>query len=79
MEMLDSTVTSIAGPTIRADLGGGASLIQWLGVAYTLAMTVGLLVGGRPGDIAGRKRMLLIGAGGSWPAPSCARSRPGRR
>ncbi|WP_201760765.1 MULTISPECIES: hypothetical protein [unclassified Nonomuraea] len=36
MEMLDSTVTSIAGPTIRADLGGGASLIQWLGVAYTL-------------------------------------------
>lgn len=64
MEMLDSTVTSIAGPTVRADLGGGASLIQWLGVAYTLAMTAGLLVGGRLGDIAGRKRMFLIGAGG---------------
>ncbi|MFF5213115.1 MFS transporter [Streptosporangium sp. NPDC000396] len=64
MEMLDSTVTSIAGPTIRADLGGGTSLIQWLGVAYTLAMTAGLLVGGRLGDIAGRKRMFLIGAGG---------------
>ncbi|MFC7713405.1 hypothetical protein [Nonomuraea recticatena] len=31
MEMLDSTVTSIAGPTIRAELGGGTSLIQWLG------------------------------------------------
>ncbi|MGW4476101.1 MFS transporter [Nonomuraea sp. NPDC004354] len=64
MEMLDSTVTSIAGPAIRADLGGGTSLIQWLGVAYTLAMTAGLLVGGRLGDIAGRKRMFLIGAGG---------------
>jgi EmrB/QacA subfamily drug resistance transporter len=64
MEMLDSTVTSIAGPTIRADLGGGTSLIQWLGVAYTLAMTAGLLIGGRLGDIVGRKRMFLIGAAG---------------
>ncbi|MDP9843124.1 MFS transporter [Streptosporangium lutulentum] len=64
MELLDATVTSIAGPTIRADLGGGTSLIQWLGVAYTLAMTAGLLVGGRLGDIVGRKRMFLIGASG---------------
>ncbi|MFC7641301.1 MFS transporter [Streptosporangium lutulentum] len=49
---------------MRADLGGGTSLIQWLGVAYTLAMTAGLLVGGRLGDIVGRKRMFLIGASG---------------
>ncbi|WP_326824901.1 MFS transporter [Streptosporangium sp. NBC_01756] len=64
MELLDATVTSIAGPTMQADLGGGSSMIQWLGVAYTLAMTAGLLTGGRLGDIVGRKRMFLIGATG---------------
>ncbi|MER5323468.1 MFS transporter [Streptosporangium roseum] len=64
MELLDATVTNIAGPTMQADLGGGTSMIQWLGVAYTLAMTAGLLTGGRLGDIVGRKRMFLIGAAG---------------
>ncbi|MFF5208480.1 MFS transporter [Streptosporangium sp. NPDC000396] len=64
MELLDATVTNIAGPTMRADLGGGSSMIQWLGAAYTLAMTTGLLTGGRLGDIVGRKRMFVIGAAG---------------
>ncbi|GAA3425387.1 MFS transporter [Streptosporangium sandarakinum] len=64
MELLDATVTNIAGPTMRADLGGGTSMIQWLGAAYTLAMTAGLLTGGRLGDIVGRRRMFLIGAAG---------------
>ncbi|MER7858863.1 MFS transporter [Amycolatopsis japonica] len=62
MELLDMTVTSIAGPVMRASLGGGTAMIQWLGVAYTLAMVSGLLTGGRLGDIFGRKRMFLIGA-----------------
>lgn len=61
MELLDATVTNIAGPTMKADLGGGTTLIQWLGAAYILAMTAGLLIGGRLGDIVGRKRMFLIG------------------
>ncbi|MGP4099337.1 MFS transporter [Nonomuraea sp. KM90] len=64
MELLDATVTNIAGPTMRADLGGGTSLIQWLGAAYILAMTAGLLTGGRLGDIVGRRRMFLIGVAG---------------
>ncbi|GAA3471545.1 MFS transporter [Nonomuraea roseola] len=64
MELLDATVTHIAGPTMRTELGGGTSLIQWLGAAYTLAMTAGLLTGGRLGDIVGRKRMFLIGVVG---------------
>ncbi|WET77463.1 MFS transporter [Amycolatopsis sp. QT-25] len=64
MELLDMTVTSIAGPVMRASLGGGTAMIQWLGVAYTLAMVSGLLTGGRLGDIFGRKRMFLIGAAG---------------
>lgn len=64
MELLDATVTNIAGPTMRADLGGGTSTIQWFAAAYTLAMTAGLLTGGRLGDIYGRRTMFIIGAAG---------------
>ncbi|MET3427592.1 EmrB/QacA subfamily drug resistance transporter [Actinoplanes tereljensis] len=62
MDLLDALVTNIAGPSIRTELGGSYSLIQWLGAAYTLAMAIGLLTGGRLGDIYGRRRMFLIGA-----------------
>ncbi|MEV4637788.1 MFS transporter [Actinoplanes sp. NPDC049548] len=64
MDLLDSLVTTIAGPVIREELGGSLSLIQWLGAAYTLAMAIGLLTGGRLGDIHGRRRMFLVGAAG---------------
>jgi EmrB/QacA subfamily drug resistance transporter len=64
MDLLDALVTTVAAPTIRGDLGGSASLIQWLGAGYTLAMAVGLLTGGRLGDIYGRKRMFIIGTAG---------------
>ncbi|MFG1995888.1 MFS transporter [Actinoplanes sp. NPDC048988] len=64
MDLLDALVTNIAGPVIRDEIGGSYSLIQWLGAAYTLAMAVGLLTGGRLGDIFGRRRMFLIGAAG---------------
>ena len=64
MDLLDALVTTIAGPVIRSELGGSLSLIQWLGAAYTLAMAIGLLTGGRLGGIYGRRRMFLIGAAG---------------
>ena len=62
MDLLDALITNIAAPSIRADIGGSASMIQWLGAAYTLAMAVGLITGGRLGDIVGRRRMFIIGA-----------------
>lgn len=64
MDLLDALVTTIAGPSIRRDLGGSESLIQWLGAGYTLAMAVGLVTGGRLGDLYGRKRMFIAGAAG---------------
>ncbi|MFF9769101.1 MFS transporter [Streptomyces sp. NPDC014636] len=64
MDLLDAVVTNIAGPAMRADLGGGASTLQWLAAAYTLSMAVGLVTGGRLGDIHGRRRMFLVGAAG---------------
>ncbi|WP_235619273.1 MFS transporter [Embleya scabrispora] len=64
MDLLDSTVTNVAGPSVRDDLGGGASLLQWLASGYTLAFGVLLVVGGRLGDRWGRRRLFLLGAGG---------------
>ncbi|MFF5208773.1 MFS transporter [Streptosporangium sp. NPDC000396] len=64
MDLLDAMVTNIASPTIQTELGGTPATIQWLGAAYTLSMAVGLITGGRLGDIYGRKRMFLIGAAG---------------
>ncbi|WP_336205575.1 MFS transporter [Nonomuraea sp. LPB2021202275-12-8] len=62
MDLLDALVTTIAAPTIRQELGGSAGLVQWLGAGYTLAMAVGLITGGRLGDLYGRRRMFVAGA-----------------
>ncbi|MEV4179022.1 MFS transporter [Nonomuraea sp. NPDC049709] len=64
MELLDVSVTVLAGPTIRSSLQGGTSAIQWYSATYTLALACGLITGGRLGDIVGRKRMFLIGMAG---------------
>lgn len=64
MDLLDATIVNVAAPSIRADIGGGLSTLQWVVAAYTLALAIGLMIGGRLGDIAGRKRMFLIGAAG---------------
>jgi EmrB/QacA subfamily drug resistance transporter len=64
LDLLDSTITNIAAPTITADLGGGPALVQWLGASYALALGVLLVVGGRLGDRFGRRRMFLTGLTG---------------
>jgi EmrB/QacA subfamily drug resistance transporter len=64
LDLLDSLITTIAAPVIRAGLGGGNSVMQWLTAGYTLALSSGLIVGGRLGDIYGRKKIFLIGLGG---------------
>jgi EmrB/QacA subfamily drug resistance transporter len=64
LDLMDSTITNIAAPAIVRDLGGGESLIKWLGASYALAMGVLLVVGGRLGDRFGKRRMFLIGIAG---------------
>jgi EmrB/QacA subfamily drug resistance transporter len=61
MDLLDATVVGIAAPSIRADLGGDGATIQWIAAGYTLAFAVGLVTGGRLGDLYGRRRMFLLG------------------
>jgi len=64
MNLLDASVVGVAAPAIRADLGGSLSTLQWLTAGYTLALAVGLLTGGRLGDMYGRKKVLTIGIAG---------------
>src|SRR6195952_5249030 len=61
MNILDSTIVSVGGPTIQRDLSMSSSGVEWVAAAYTLAIAVGLITGGRLGDLFGRKRMLLLG------------------
>lgn len=61
MDLLDSTITQLAGPAIRADIGGSESTLQWIIAAYTLTFAVGLITSARAGDIVGRKQMFVVG------------------
>ncbi|HEY3775569.1 MAG TPA: MFS transporter [Solirubrobacteraceae bacterium] len=64
MDLIDATIVNIAGPTIRHDLGGSATTLQWLSASYTLAFAVLLVTGARLGDLFGRRRLFLIGSAG---------------
>ncbi|MCX7522124.1 MFS transporter [Microbacterium sp. STN6] len=64
LDLMDSTITSIAAPTIVREIGGGESLVKWLGAGYALALGVLLVVGGRLGDRYGKRRLFLIGIAG---------------
>jgi EmrB/QacA subfamily drug resistance transporter len=64
VDLMDSTITNIAAPTIVRELGGGESLVKWLGASYALAMGVLLVMGGRLGDRYGKRRVFLFGMAG---------------
>ena len=76
MDLLDSTVTNTAAPAIRADLHGSYPDLQWVTAAYTMALAVALLVGGRLGDMLGRQRTLVVGVGGFTLASAACAAAP---
>jgi EmrB/QacA subfamily drug resistance transporter len=61
---LDATVTGVALPAIRGDLGGGLTGQQWVTNAYLLTLASLLLMGGSLGDVLGQKRVFLVGVAG---------------
>lgn len=63
MLILDATVVNVALPKIDADLGFGPASLSWVLNAYTLAFGGLLLLGGRLGDVFGRRRTFEIGVG----------------
>jgi EmrB/QacA subfamily drug resistance transporter len=64
MDLLDGTIANVAAPSMQQELAAGYSAIQWVLVGYQLAFALTLILGGRLGDIFGRKRMFLIGVAG---------------
>ena len=61
MVVLDATVVNVALPSIQKDLGLSEANLQWIINAYTLVFGGFLLLGGRAGDLLGRKRLFLFG------------------
>src|SRR5712691_6561755 len=61
MVVLDATVVNVALPSIQKDLHMTEANLQWIVNAYTLVFGGFLLLGGRAGDLLGRKRLFLGG------------------
>jgi EmrB/QacA subfamily drug resistance transporter len=61
MVILDATIVNVALPSIQKDLGLSEANLQWIVNAYTLVFGGFLLLGGRAGDLLGRKRVFLVG------------------
>ncbi|MER5209155.1 MFS transporter [Streptomyces sp. NPDC002838] len=61
--VLDISVVNVALPSMRADLHLSEQGLQWVVNAYTIAFAGFMLLGGRAGDLYGRKRMFLVGLG----------------
>ncbi len=63
MDMIDVTIVNVALPTIRHDLHASATQLEWVVSGYMLAFASALIIAGNLGDLLGRKRVFLIGAG----------------
>jgi len=61
MLILDATVMNVALPRIQADLHFSSTQLSWVLSAYTLTFGGLLLLGGRAGDIFGRRRLFIGG------------------
>lgn len=59
--VLDSTIANIALPFIGRDLDISAANLQWIVTGYALAFGGLLLLGGRLGDLYGRRRVFTLG------------------
>ncbi|WP_257424997.1 MFS transporter [Nocardioides carbamazepini] len=61
MVVLDSTIANIALPYIGTDLAIDPSNLSWVVTGYALAFGGLLLLGGRLGDLYGRRRVFMAG------------------
>ncbi|MGH3508917.1 MAG: MFS transporter [Nocardioidaceae bacterium] len=61
MVVLDSTIATIALPYIGKDLQISQANLAWIVTGYSLAFGGLLLLGGRLGDLYGRRRLFMVG------------------
>lgn len=76
MVVLDVTIVNIALPSTQEDLGFADSSRQWVITAYALAFGSLLLLGGRLGDLIGRKWVFVAGLLGFAGASALGGSAP---
>jgi EmrB/QacA subfamily drug resistance transporter len=61
MVVLDSTIANIALPFIKTDIGFSDANLSWVVTGYALVFGGFLLLGGRLGDLYGRRRIFMVG------------------
>src|SRR3954452_4714929 len=61
MVVLDGTIVNIALPYIQHDLNIATANLRWVVTGYALAFGSLLLLGGRLGDLYGRRRLFMVG------------------
>jgi EmrB/QacA subfamily drug resistance transporter len=61
MVVLDATIVNVALPHIQDALGFSGTNLEWVVNAYALAFGGLLLLGGRSGDLLGRRRIFIAG------------------
>ena len=64
MVVLDATIVNIALPSAQKALGFANADRQWIVTAYALSFGSLLLLGGRVGDLIGRRTTFIVGLGG---------------
>ncbi|MGD9736716.1 MAG: MFS transporter [Solirubrobacterales bacterium] len=64
MDLIDTTIATVALPAIGDDLGAGQAALEWVIAGYSLAFALGLITGGRLGDVFGRRRVFVFGLAG---------------
>ena len=61
MVVLDATIVNVALPHIQRALGFSGTGLEWVVNAYALSFGGLMLLGGRAGDLLGRRRVLVAG------------------
>ena len=61
MVVLDVSIVNVALPSIQTDLGFAPADLQWVISGYALTFGGFLLLGGRTGDLLGRRRLFMVG------------------
>lgn len=61
MVVLDASIVNIAMPQIQDDLGFSDANLTWIITSYTIAFGGLLLLGGRMGDVIGRRKVFMFG------------------
>ena len=61
MIFIDITVVAVAGPAIGRELGLDAAGVAWIANAYIVTLAAMMAIGGRLGDLVGKRNAFVFG------------------